>query len=142
MFWYIIISYILQGCDASILIDSTEDNIAEKEAPPNLTLRGFEVIDDIKASLEDECKGVVSCADILAMATRDSVALSGGAAYAIPTGRRDSTVSTIANVHIPSPSFPFSAALSVFQSIGLDLVDMTTLLGIYTCTNFYTLLSY
>ncbi|XP_039139928.1 peroxidase 57-like [Dioscorea cayenensis subsp. rotundata] len=122
----------LNGCDASILIDSTEDNIAEKEAPPNLTLRGFEVIDDIKASLEDECKGVVSCADILAMATRDSVALSGGAAYAIPTGRRDSTVSTIANVHIPSPSFPFSAALSVFQSIGLDLVDMTTLLGAHS----------
>ncbi|KAJ0983330.1 hypothetical protein J5N97_011585 [Dioscorea zingiberensis] len=123
---------LIHGCDASILIDSTDDNVAEKEAPPNLTLRGFEVIDDIKASLEKQCKGVVSCADILALATRDGVSLSGGAAYALPTGRRDGTVSTMADVHIPSPSFSLSAALSVFQGIGLDLVDMTTLLGAHS----------
>ncbi|XP_059639755.1 peroxidase 47-like [Cornus florida] len=77
----------LQDCDASVLIDSTDENVAEKEAPPNLTLRGFEVIDEIKSELE-AMKGVVSCADILALATRDSVAFAGGSVYALPIGRR------------------------------------------------------
>ncbi|KAA8515463.1 hypothetical protein F0562_018926 [Nyssa sinensis] len=119
----------IRGCDASVLVDSTGENVAEKEAPPNLTLRGFEVIDEIKTELENQCKGVVSCADILALATRDGVALAGGSAYALPTGRRDGTISNISDVHIPGPSFSVDDALKAFQSINLDLEDLTTLLG-------------
>ncbi|XP_020258358.1 peroxidase 57-like [Asparagus officinalis] len=122
----------IRGCDASVLLDSTEENIAEKEAPPNLTLRTYDVIDDIKAELEKECKGIVSCADILAMATRDGVAFSGGEEYALPTGRRDGKISRMSEVHLPGPSFSVQGALAAFQSINLDLEDLTTLLGAHS----------
>ncbi|KAK7259283.1 hypothetical protein RIF29_24885 [Crotalaria pallida] len=64
----------VNGCDGSLLLDGDEDS--EKFATPNLnSARGFEVIDKIKSSVEGACSGVVSCADILAIAARDSVFL-------------------------------------------------------------------
>jgi peroxidase len=59
----------LQGCDGSVLIDSP----SEKDAIPNQTLHGFEVIDAAKAAVEKACPGIVSCADILALAAQISV---------------------------------------------------------------------
>lgn len=47
----------------------------EKQALPNQTLRGFDYIGLIKKELEQTCAGVVSCADILALAARDGVVL-------------------------------------------------------------------
>ena len=62
----------LQGCDGSVLLSSPKKN-AEKDAIPNLSLRGYNVIDAVKSALEKKCPGVVSCADILTLATRDAV---------------------------------------------------------------------
>jgi peroxidase len=65
----------LQGCDASLLILSTPGNQAEIEAGPNLTIHGQDLINTIKTQLEAACPGVVSCADIIALATREVVLL-------------------------------------------------------------------
>lgn len=63
-----------KGCDGSVLLDDTTTFTGEKTAKPNNgSLRGFEVIDQIKHAVEEACPGVVSCADILAVAARDSV---------------------------------------------------------------------
>ncbi|AQK82267.1 Peroxidase 67 [Zea mays] len=62
------------GCDASLLLDDTPSFQGEKMAKPNNgSVRGFEVIDAIKSAVDKACPGVVSCADILAIAARDSV---------------------------------------------------------------------
>jgi peroxidase len=65
----------LKGCDASILIDTIHNNVLEKAAGPNQTMRGFEIIDEEKVKIESACPSIVSCADIIALATRDDVFL-------------------------------------------------------------------
>lgn len=69
----------MQGCDASILVASKggRKELAEKDAVENRELRveGFETIRKAKAVVESKCPGVVSCADILAIAARDYVHL-------------------------------------------------------------------
>ncbi|CAN1165861.1 Peroxidase 27 [Linum perenne] len=83
----------IRGCDASVLIDSTKNNQAEKDAIPNLSLRGFGTIDRVKAALEMECPGIVSCSDILAIVARDVTVATKGLRWEVETGRKDGRIS-------------------------------------------------
>ncbi|MCD9638598.1 hypothetical protein HAX54_022658 [Datura stramonium] len=124
----------VRGCDASILIDSdsSKNQASEKDSGPNFTVRGYELIDEIKEKLESICPSIVSCADIVTLATRDAVALAGGPKYTVPTGRRDGLVSDPSEVDLPGPSQPVSEILRFFKTIGLNRNDMVTLLGAHT----------
>jgi len=66
-----------QGCDASLLLEDNGDinSSYEKQAIPNQTLKVFDQVDLIKEEVEQACPGIVSCADILALAARDSIFL-------------------------------------------------------------------
>lgn len=63
----------MQGCDGFILVDNGEKS--ESLAAGHLGVEGFEVIDLAKSKVEAVCEGVVSCADIVALATRDAVSM-------------------------------------------------------------------
>ncbi|GLJ44628.1 hypothetical protein SUGI_0937990 [Cryptomeria japonica] len=125
----------VRGCDGSVLLNSTANNKAEKEAIPNQSLRGFNVIDDVKEEVEKICPGVVSCADIIALVARDAVVVgSGGPSWSVKTGRRDGVISREieASNNIPSPFFNFSQLQNSFASKGLDVKDLTVLSGGHT----------
>lgn len=65
-----------KGCDGSLLLDDSATIQSEKNAVPNAnSTRGFNVVDDIKTALENACPGIVSCSDILALASEASVSL-------------------------------------------------------------------
>lgn len=87
------------------------------------------MIDEAKERLEKACPSTVSCADIIALATRDAVALAGGLNYSLPTGRRDGFVSNMNDVNVPDPNFTVDQAIQAFASKGLTPFEMVVLLG-------------
>ncbi|XP_010252387.1 PREDICTED: peroxidase 72-like [Nelumbo nucifera] len=134
----------VKGCDASLLLDSSGSITSEKRSNPNRnSVRGFEVIDEIKSALEKECPHTVSCADILALAARDSTVLAGGPSWEVPLGRRDSRGASLSgsNNNIPAPNNTFQTILTKFKLQGLNIVDLVALSGSHTignarCTSF------
>ncbi|KAJ0695998.1 putative peroxidase [Helianthus annuus] len=126
----------VNGCDASILLDQTSTIDSEKNALPNAnSVRGFEVIDKIKFEVDKVCgRPVVSCADILAVAARDSVVALGGPSWKVKLGRRDSTTAsrTAANANLPSPFMDLPALIKNFKDQGLDKEDLVVLSGAHT----------
>ncbi|XP_057839183.2 peroxidase 12 [Cryptomeria japonica] len=124
----------VQGCDGSVLLNGTT---SERVDPPNVSLRAmaFTIINDIKARVEAACSGIVSCADILTLAARDSVNKAGGPFYPLPLGRRDSL--TFANLttvlaNLPSPSSNVTGLMSVLSLKGLNFTDLVALSGGHT----------
>ncbi|KAJ7981588.1 Peroxidase [Quillaja saponaria] len=107
----------VNGFDASILLDDTATFPGEKNVLPNQnSARGFEVTDAIKTNVEAACNATISCADILALATRDGVVLLGGPSWAVPLGRRDSRTASqsAANTQIPAPVSDLATLTSMF----------------------------
>ncbi|CAL5187128.1 unnamed protein product [Lathyrus oleraceus] len=123
----------IQGCDASLLLEDNGggNSSSEKQAIPNQTLKGFDKIDMIKEEVEQACPGVVSCADILALAARDSVLLAGGPFYPVLTGRRDSHQSFFedATDQIPKPDDNITRTLHLFNLRGFSARETVSLLG-------------
>ncbi|XP_021841146.2 peroxidase 57-like [Spinacia oleracea] len=118
----------IRGCDASILLDGSG---SEKVAPSNGSVRGYELIDAIKTRLEQLCPGLVSCADIIAIATRVAVVLAEGKWYEVETGRRDGFTSSASEAEngLPKTNIPVWAAVRLFGSWGLSADDFVLLLG-------------
>ncbi|KAI5012772.1 hypothetical protein ZWY2020_025038 [Hordeum vulgare] len=125
----------VRGCDASVLIDSTDvdNNPAEKDAPPNKSLRGFGAVQRVKDRLQSACPNTVSCADVLALMARDAVVLAGGPTWPVALGRRDGRVS-IANEtnQLPPPTSNFTRLSKMFAAKGLDAKDIAVLSGGHT----------
>ncbi|KAI4390056.1 hypothetical protein MLD38_002208 [Melastoma candidum] len=118
----------VRGCDASILLNHTG---SERSAAASKTLRGFDLIDDIKAALEKACPRTVSCADILTSAARDATVAAGGPFWMVPYGRRDGWVSIAAETrNVPMGYENMDKLIEFFQSRGLNILDLVVLSGI------------
>nr|ACG28328.1 peroxidase 1 precursor [Zea mays]ACN30929.1 unknown [Zea mays] len=123
----------VRGCDASVLLDSTPTSTAEKDATPNLTLRGFGSVQRVKDRLEQACPGTVSCADVLALMARDAVVLANGPSWPVALGRRDGRVSLANETNqLPPPTANFTRLVSMFAAKGLSVRDLVVLSGGHT----------
>ncbi|XP_027336081.1 cationic peroxidase 1-like [Abrus precatorius] len=125
----------VQGCDGSVLLKDTETFKGEQGALPNAnSLRGFDVIENIKTHLELVCPGVVSCADIVAVAARDSVVALGGDGWEVGLGRRDSSTASLseANSDLPGPNLDLNSLIRAFDKKGFEVDEMVVLSAAHT----------
>ncbi|KAI4331769.1 hypothetical protein L6164_016726 [Bauhinia variegata] len=122
----------VNGCDGSMLLDDTPTMLGEKLSLSNInSLRSYEVVDEIKESLEKACPGVVSCADVIIMASRDAVALTGGPDWQVKLGRLDSLTASQEDADniMPSPRANASYLIELFQKFNLSIKDLVALSG-------------
>uniref|UniRef100_A0A7N0VF08 Peroxidase n=1 Tax=Kalanchoe fedtschenkoi TaxID=63787 RepID=A0A7N0VF08_KALFE len=141
----------VNGCEASVFLDDAKGVKGEKNAVQNRnSLRGFEVIDHIKAEVEKACPSTVSCADILTLAAKESVVASGGPSWTVQLGRRDGKAASekAANEQLPAPSESIVAIYNKFKAKGLNATDLLILsashtIGFARCSSFrYRLINY
>ncbi|XP_047065446.1 peroxidase 2-like [Lolium rigidum] len=128
--------YIYAQCDVLF-------SIKPQPKKAQFSIRGMNVIDNAKTQVEAVCKQTVSCADILAVAARDSVVALGGPFWTVPLGRRDSTTASKTNAEndLPPPSSDLQDLTTKFSNKGLSVTDMVALSGAHTigqsqCKNF------
>ncbi|EES19564.1 peroxidase 2 [Sorghum bicolor] len=125
----------VNGCDGSLLLDDDLPAIqTEKNVPANNnSARGFPVVDGIKRALEEACPGIVSCADILALAAEISVELAGGPRWRVLLGRRDGTTTNVQSANnLPSPFDTLAKLQEKFRNVNLDDTDLVALQGAHT----------
>ncbi|GAB4850484.1 Peroxidase 55 [Ancistrocladus abbreviatus] len=87
-----------------------------------------------KQAVEAQCPGIVSCADILALAARDVIVITGGPSFRVELGRRDGLVSKASSVagNLPEPSFNLTQLVAIFSKNNLTQFDMIALSGAHT----------
>ncbi|KAL4184915.1 hypothetical protein AMTRI_Chr10g3420 [Amborella trichopoda] len=125
----------VQGCDASILLDTDHPRISsEMISSKNFGIKHRESIVIVKEAVESVCPNQVSCADIIVLAARESVAVSGGPYVEVALGRRDSTITdaTLADTFLPSANVGVDEALRILTAKGLNLEESVAILGAHT----------
>ncbi|KAL3538602.1 hypothetical protein ACH5RR_001968 [Cinchona calisaya] len=121
----------VEGCEGSILIQNVPN--AEKGAFGHQGVGGFDVIDKAKAQAEAVCPGVVSCADVVALAARDAIVLANGPSYQVETGRRDGLVSNEALAEkMPDVDDSIQVLKAKFRDKGLTEKDLVLLSAAHT----------
>ncbi|KAL8059510.1 hypothetical protein ABFX02_03G092300 [Erythranthe guttata] len=119
----------VEGCDGSILLTKGIDQ-PEQKAVGHQGVQGFVEIASAKQALESVCPGIVSCADIVAMAARDAIALAGGPVYAVETGRKDGMVSnSLLAADMPESQDSVDVLKSKFFRKGLSEAELVILSG-------------
>ncbi|KAJ8574283.1 hypothetical protein K7X08_026088 [Anisodus acutangulus] len=135
----------VNGCDGSILLDTTPsgERVEKLSGTNGITVKGYELIDEIKAELEENCPGIVSCSDTLAYLSRDAFIASGLPHYEVPGGRRDGMESLEVNVagNLPLPGDTVDQMIDLFKKKGLNVEDLVVLIGAHSigvahCFNF------
>lgn len=133
LFFFICSFVTIQACDASILLQSHESTCkSEMESSRNFGVKKLEVINHIKSILEITCPGQVSCADIIALAAKESVFITGGPEIKIPLGRKDSVTcssSQLADTKLPAAGIAVDELLRISKSFGMNLEESVAILG-------------
>ncbi|KAG8067075.1 hypothetical protein GUJ93_ZPchr0005g16237 [Zizania palustris] len=96
----------------------------------------MDVIDAIKAAVEERCPNTVSCADIIIYAARDAARyLSlGGIDFAVPAGRLDGVVSRSndADVFLPDPASNLTELIRNFRRKNFTVEELVILSGAHS----------
>ncbi|WVZ78744.1 hypothetical protein U9M48_026402 [Paspalum notatum var. saurae] len=113
------------GCDASIMIvNSNGDDEWRNSDNQSLKPEGFQTILSAKAAVDSDpqCRYKVSCADVMALAARESV-------LQVELGRYDGRVSTRVSVVLPHVNFTLDQLNAFFSGLGFSQTEMVALLG-------------
>ncbi|CAH9082458.1 unnamed protein product [Cuscuta europaea] len=127
----------VDGCDGGILLNDTASFTGEQGAAPNSgSVRGFSVIEQAKLNAKTKCSDTpVSCADVLAIAARDSYAKFTGRTYNITLGaRRDARTANLtgANTQLPAPFDNLTVQTQKFADKNFSQREMVALAGAHT----------
>jgi peroxidase len=126
----------VSGCDASVLVAPTAFARSERDAAQSRSLPGdaFEAVTRAKTALELECPGAVSCADVLAIAARDLVVMTGGPSYPLRLGRKDALASSPAapDAELPLANSTVPRLIAMFAAKGFMAQELVALSGAHT----------